>query len=99
MQIPKTIKYLTIGRKIDLHDKGMPRRTWLHVSDTAAAIMKIIESGVKNNIYNIFHHKYFHSILVLTQTHCLLYLKEQFSNVLWLAVKLYGLLGTPERSR
>ena len=51
--IPKSVKYLTLGRKIDLHDKGLPRRTWLHVSDTAAAVMKIIESGVKNDIYNI----------------------------------------------
>ncbi len=51
--IPKSVKYLTLGRKIDLHDKGMPRRTWLHVSDTASAVMKIIESGVTNDIYNI----------------------------------------------
>jgi len=51
--IPKSVKYLTIGRKIDLHDKGTPRRTWLHVSDTAMAVMAIIASGVKNEIYNI----------------------------------------------
>jgi dTDP-D-glucose 4,6-dehydratase len=36
-----------------LHDAGLPKRTWLHVSDTAAAIIKIIESGVQNEIYNI----------------------------------------------
>lgn len=51
--IPKSIKYLTLGRKIDLHDKGKPRRTWLHVNDTASAIITIIESGVKNEIFNI----------------------------------------------
>jgi dTDP-glucose 4,6-dehydratase len=51
--IPKSIKHLTIGRKIDLHDKGTPRRTWLHVDDTARAVLTIIESGVKNEIYNI----------------------------------------------
>jgi len=51
--IPKSIKHLTIGRKIDLHDKGTPRRTWLHVDDTARAILAIIEAGVKNEIYNI----------------------------------------------
>ena len=51
--IPKSVKYLTLGRKIDLHDKGTPRRTWLHVSDTAAAVLRIIESGVKNDIFNI----------------------------------------------
>ena len=51
--IPKSVKYLTIGRKIDLHDGGTPRRTWLHVSDTAEAVMTIIHSNVKNDIFNI----------------------------------------------
>lgn len=51
--IPKSVKYLTIGKKIDLHNNGTPVRTWLHVSDTANAIVKIIESGIKNEIYNI----------------------------------------------
>jgi dTDP-glucose 4,6-dehydratase len=51
--IPKTLKYLSIGRKIDLHDKGLPVRTWLFAGDTANAVIKIIESGVVNEIYNI----------------------------------------------
>jgi len=51
--IPKSIKHLQLGRPIALHDAGLPKRTWLHVSDTAAAIIKIIESGVQNEIYNI----------------------------------------------
>jgi len=51
--IPKSVKYLSIGRNIDLHDKGMPIRTWLHATDTASAIIKIIESGVQNDIFNI----------------------------------------------
>ena len=51
--IPKTIKYLQLGRKIDLHDQGKPRRTWLHVSDTAEAVHTVIQSGVKNEIFNI----------------------------------------------
>lgn len=51
--IPKAIKYLTLGRKIILHDKGLPKRTWLHVSDTVSAIMQIIESEEQNEIYNI----------------------------------------------
>ena len=36
--IPKSVKYLTVGKKIDLHNNGTPVRTWLHVSDTANAI-------------------------------------------------------------
>jgi dTDP-glucose 4,6-dehydratase len=51
--IPKSIKSLQLGRPIPLHDAGLPSRTWLHVSDTASAIIKIIESGVQNEIYNI----------------------------------------------
>jgi dTDP-D-glucose 4,6-dehydratase len=36
-----------------MHDNGLPRRTWLHVSDTANAVLKIIESEAVNEIYNI----------------------------------------------
>lgn len=51
--IPKVCKYLTLNRKIPLHNNGTPVRNWLHAEDTASAIIKIIESGVKNEIYNI----------------------------------------------
>ena len=51
--IPKTIKYLSVGRKVDLHNKGEPVRTWLHAGDTAKAVITIIESRVTNEIYNI----------------------------------------------
>lgn len=51
--VPKTVKYHSIGRKIDIHDNGRPRRTWLHASDTANAVITIINAGVVNEIYNI----------------------------------------------
>lgn len=51
--IPKTIKSLRLGRPIPLHNAGLPRRTWLHVSDTASAVIAIIQAGVQNEIYNI----------------------------------------------
>lgn len=51
--IPKTCKYLTLGKKVPLHNGGTPTRNWLHAQDTADAIITIIESGVKNEIYNI----------------------------------------------
>jgi dTDP-glucose 4,6-dehydratase len=51
--IPKSIKYLELGRKIDLHDRGNPIRTWLHASDTARAIIAITEHSSINEIYNI----------------------------------------------
>lgn len=51
--IPKSIKYLELGRPIDLHNGGEPRRTWLHAADTARAVMTVIDSGSVNQIYNI----------------------------------------------
>lgn len=51
--VPKSCKYLGLQRKIPLHNNGSPVRNWLHAEDTAEAIIKIVESGVKNEIYNI----------------------------------------------
>jgi dTDP-glucose 4,6-dehydratase len=51
--IPKTCKYLKLGRRIPLHNNGTPIRNWLHAYDTAQAVITIIESEVKNEIYNI----------------------------------------------
>ena len=51
--IPKTVKSIQLGRPIPLHNAGLPRRTWLHVSDTASAVIAIIQAGVQNEIYNI----------------------------------------------
>lgn len=51
--IPKSCKFLNIDRKIPLHNNGTPIRNWLHASDTATGIITIIESGIKNEIFNI----------------------------------------------
>lgn len=51
--IPKACKYLSLKRKIPLHNGGTPIRNWLHAADTAEAVITIIESGVKNEIFNI----------------------------------------------
>jgi len=51
--IPKSCKYLHLGRKIPLHNNGTPIRNWLHAADTAEAVVTIIERDVKNEIYNI----------------------------------------------
>lgn len=51
--IPKSIKYLNLGRMIPLHNKGTPIRNWLHAKDTALAVIKVIESGLTNEIYNV----------------------------------------------
>jgi len=51
--IPKSIKALSLGKPIPLHDEGLPKRTWLHAADTAQAIITLIEAGVRNDIFNI----------------------------------------------
>jgi dTDP-glucose 4,6-dehydratase len=51
--IPKACKYLMLERKIPLHNNGTPIRNWLHADDTAEAVIRIIEAGVQNEIYNI----------------------------------------------
>lgn len=51
--IPKTCKFLTLGKKIPLHNNGTPIRTWLHAKDTAQAIIQIINHDSTNEIFNI----------------------------------------------
>jgi len=51
--IPKSVKFLSLGRKIPLHNNGSPVRNWLHAEDTANGVIKIIESDVRNEIFNI----------------------------------------------
>lgn len=51
--IPKAVKFLQLGRKVPLHLGGTPRRTWLHVEDTADAVIHIINNGTVNEVYNI----------------------------------------------
>ena len=42
-----------MGKKIPLHNNGTPIRNWLYAQDTANSIITLIESKVKNGIYNI----------------------------------------------
>jgi dTDP-glucose 4,6-dehydratase len=51
--IPKSCKFIGLERKIPLHNQGTPVRNWLHAKDTALAVLKIIEAGKQNEIYNV----------------------------------------------
>jgi dTDP-glucose 4,6-dehydratase len=51
--IPKAVKLLSLGRKIPLHNHGTPYRNWLHASDTAEAVITLIEKGQIGEIYNV----------------------------------------------
>ena len=51
--IPTAIKKIRDGKKIKLHNHGSPIRTWLHVEDTAEAVLHIMENADVNSIFNI----------------------------------------------
>ena len=51
--IPLCIKNILRNKKIHLHDAGTPIRNWLHVEDTVSAIITVLESGKRNEIYNV----------------------------------------------
>ena len=78
--IPRTVKFLSIGRPIELHDDGKPIRTWLHAEDTAKAVIKIIESGQENQIYNISGNYEAQNIEVVKKILVLLYGNDSIEN-------------------
>lgn len=51
--IPIVVKNLRRGKKVYLHNKGRPIRNWLHIDDTADAILTVIDAGVVNETYNV----------------------------------------------
>jgi len=51
--LPKIIKCVLGNEKIPIYGKGMQIREWLSVFDNCNAILKIIEKGTPNEIYNI----------------------------------------------
>ena len=51
--IPFSIAKLLNNEKIEIYGDGNNIRHWLHVNDTISGIMKIIENGLPNEIYNI----------------------------------------------
>ena len=51
--IPLAVKRLSRGKKIKLHNKGLPIRSWTHSEDTTDAIITLYEQAERNKIYNI----------------------------------------------
>ena len=89
--IPKSIKAVALGRPIPLHDAGKPRRTWLHVSDTAQAIITIIESDVKNEIFNISGNYEEENLFIAKQILCAMNPREtRYENYLDLSINRPG---------
>lgn len=51
--IPKVIKCIINETKIPIYGEGQQIRDWTHVFDNCAAILKILNNGQPNEIYNI----------------------------------------------
>lgn len=95
--IPKTCKFLTLNRKIPLHDRGTPKRMWLHAQDTAHAIVKIIENGTINQIYNIsgdFEQTNFDTVKKILQVY---FKKDMEDDELWDYVEEFARSGQDMR--
>jgi len=88
--IPHTIKYLSLGKKAPLHDEGLPRRTWLHASDTANAIIRIVKLGIQNETFNISGNYEEQNIVVALKIVRLMGLKGDYKQYLDLGVTRPG---------
>jgi len=51
--IPRTIIYLKMGKKIQLHGEGKSERSFVHIRDVAEATMKVAEKGINGEVYHI----------------------------------------------
>ena len=51
--IPKTILFIKLGRKLQLHGGGRSERSFIHIRDVADATMRIMSKGVPGETYHI----------------------------------------------
>ena len=51
--IPRTIIYLRMQKKIQLHGNGRSERSFIHIRDVASASLKVAEKGVNGDVYHI----------------------------------------------
>ncbi|HIJ97730.1 TPA: GDP-mannose 4,6-dehydratase [archaeon] len=50
--IPRTIIYLKMGKKIQLHGGGIAKKAYIHVRDAADGVMKILEAKNPSELYH-----------------------------------------------
>jgi len=51
--IPRTILYILLGRKLQLHGGGVSTRSFIHMQDVSDATWKIMQKGKDGNTYHI----------------------------------------------
>jgi dTDP-glucose 4,6-dehydratase len=64
--IPAFIRKIKNGDKVPVYGDGRNIREWIHVSDSVAGIIKVLESGRENEFYNISSGE-FHNNLEVTR--------------------------------
>ena len=62
--IPYSISSLLSGKNIELYGDGRNVRHWLHVSDTVASILHLIEKKYSNGVFNIGSAEYYENLYV-----------------------------------
>lgn len=63
--IPKVIKCINNNEKIPVYGQGLQMREWTYVEDNCDAIIKVIEQGENNQIYNISSSQELHNIEII----------------------------------
>jgi dTDP-glucose 4,6-dehydratase len=51
--IPRTILFILLGRKLQLHGGGVSTRSFIHMADVSDATWKIMQKGHNGDIYHI----------------------------------------------
>ena len=51
--IPRTILFILLGRKLQLHGGGVSRRSFIHMEDVSEATLNIMLNGKNGNTYHI----------------------------------------------
>ncbi len=68
--IPRTIIYLRLKKKIQLHGGGKTNRSFIHIRDVAKATLKIAQNGRDGDVYHISPNNEEISIRNLVKTIC-----------------------------
>jgi len=63
--IPKCLSSISSNKKIPVHGDGSYVRDWIYVKDNVDGLFDIIESGVKNEIFNIAAENYLTNLEVV----------------------------------
>lgn len=65
--IPKIIKSVLFNEPMPIYGQGRQMREWIHVEDNCSAIIKILEEGKVNEIYNISSNHEFTNVEIFNE--------------------------------